>query len=129
MVLNYLVRQVLISSDCNLAKNSSKSFDGSFGCVSQCLNDLNSIGLCRCHQNNEIGKKFCFSVFLIDKRRVKLRKISRGWNAFQHDKFIPRKNQKSRIKLFLFNIKAKVPRRGGIFSKKGNGQKNLEAPI
>lgn len=47
-------------AECNLSKDSSASSDSSadsFECASKCLNELNNIELCRCHQNNEIGKQ------------------------------------------------------------------------
>lgn len=46
--------------ECNLSRDSSATADDSidsFDCASKCLNELNNIELCRCHQNNEIGKQ------------------------------------------------------------------------
>jgi hypothetical protein len=51
---------IFSQTECNLSKDSSTSTDDSiesFQCASKCLNELNNIELCRCHQNNEIGKR------------------------------------------------------------------------
>lgn len=47
-----------VEIECNLSKDSSRTdeSDDAFECTSKCLNDLNNIELCRCHQNNEIGE-------------------------------------------------------------------------
>lgn len=46
-------------TECNLSKDSLRSDDSvdSFACASKCLNELNNIELCRCHQYNELGKR------------------------------------------------------------------------
>lgn len=48
--------------ECNLSKDSSRTDDNTeaFECTSKCLNGLNNIELCRCHQNNEIGEHKCY---------------------------------------------------------------------
>ncbi|KAL7031712.1 hypothetical protein ACKWTF_007108 [Chironomus riparius] len=45
-------------NECNLSSKDSTTTDDSIdyiACSSKCLNDLNNIELCSCHQNNEIG--------------------------------------------------------------------------
>jgi hypothetical protein len=47
-------------TECNLSSKDSTTTDDSIdyiACSSKCLNDLNNIELCSCHQNNEIGKE------------------------------------------------------------------------
>lgn len=49
-------------TECNLSSKDSTTTDDSIdyiACSSKCLNDLNNIELCSCHQNNEIGKEKC----------------------------------------------------------------------
>lgn len=52
-------------SECNLAKDSATREEDSFECASKCMNDLNNIELCRCHQNNEIGNETQFAYITI----------------------------------------------------------------
>lgn len=66
--------------ECNLSKDSSRTDDSvdAFECTRKCLNDLNNIELCRCHQNNEMGKRKCFlsetkfRLSLLQKRHQKI---------------------------------------------------------
>ncbi|KAG5682683.1 hypothetical protein PVAND_012018 [Polypedilum vanderplanki] len=46
-------------NECNLSSKDSTTSDDSIDyalCSNKCLNDLNNIELCSCHQNNEIGR-------------------------------------------------------------------------
>lgn len=54
-----------LPTECNLSSKDLTTTDDSIdyiACSSKCLNDLNNIELCSCHQNNEIGKKMSFFV-------------------------------------------------------------------
>lgn len=54
--------------ECNLSKDSTTTDDSIdyATCSNKCLNDLSSnMELCSCHQNNEIGENFYFTIVVV----------------------------------------------------------------